>query len=518
MALWDPAKPVSPLDTFGGSMLGQPTDALALARGMNQTEQYDKNLAAIMKASGNVSHTVAPPPIRAVDELAPADPGSNLMTPEAAANAAAAAPQQSAPVVMSAPQYVDPSWSEKNAPVRKEQFDRQKAALMALGKAQNQSLLTQAQGYRAQAEAVDRALDEARAYESDRKTREADRQRQHSEALAEHKRVEEDARKKLNIDPSRWLANPVGFIFGIGLAAAGQGKRVTEEIDREFARQKADAAAAQEGVASHANLLGLMRQRFGDERVADREAQIALTSFAKQKLEGLQLRAKDDQTRAAIGENIATTDAKLADLLAQRDVAMYARGYQVGGGGIAGGNLDKVPGVVKSDAMGKLVEYNGKTYEFPTEPEAREFRKKLTAVQKVESLANQINKGRESASGYMSIGDTPITEAAADLQSAGGQFLGAIKESEDLGALDKGVEALARKDIGDPTALTSRAGRKALKYAGDARRNVDNILKNSGAREVQRANVATPTGTVPTAMYTGRTAQARKPITTEPLK
>jgi hypothetical protein len=140
-----------------------------------------------------------------------------------------------------------------------------------------------------------------------------------------------------------------------------------------------------------------------------------------------------------------------------------------------------------------LVRWNGRDYSTRNLTDGTQLRKKAGATN---SLVQQLDKLEGLIKQYDA---TPLTygEGRAKIEAAIGRLTGGIKESKELGALDKGVQTLVASMISDPTSLKawllkggqkgSLAGIQALRQ--EAVSDMENSLTAQG-NEVQDGEAA----------------------------
>jgi hypothetical protein len=204
-----------------------------------------------------------------------------------------------------------------------------------IGEAERTAGLNRAITAQVKADYLQQAQDEAANREAIRLKKEQDRQF----AAEEHqKKIElavEEA-KDWELNQGTFLdRNPGGLLMGLGAvfgsvlaARTGQPNEALQmldkEIDRDLQRQKFAYQRKRDNVDAQKTLYGVMRDRFSDERDAEKAAEIAQRSLVQQRLETLQAQAQPGAERDAVGVMLAHNNMEMGKL----QNAEYDRKYK----------------------------------------------------------------------------------------------------------------------------------------------------------------------------------------------
>lgn len=281
-----------------------------------------------------------------------------------------------------------------------------------------------------------------------------------------------------------------GFLQG--LRGGGQNdfmNTINQIIDRDIDAQKASAAAAQANVANQRGIYAMMRERFGDDAQAKTAQRAYLLDQAKMEAEKRAVSSQSvqvqEQARLAVSQLDKASALEKAKLV---DMQEYRPAQVVGGA---------APGMKKEDA-GLLVRLpDGRTIQGRTEKEAQSLRAAIPAVAKMRRLAAEIDKRR-------TVGGLLSPENRAELETYGTEYVLAMKEASNAGALDKGLVEVAQNALGDPTGVFSFAGKKGLKYAELAEKGLGEVIRAQSGEQVTPGYGVDKSGNrVPTATYQG---------------
>lgn len=311
-------------------------------------------------------------------------------------------------------------------------------------------------------------------------------------------------------DPGRFWKNAgtlgsammgIGAALGaFGEAFAGVKNRTFEMVDqaiaRDIASQRADLAKK---TGQRDNLLKRLADQTGSldraEQLADYAMRQSLINSIKAKVGAAEDGAIKARGDAMIADLEAQQKQRAAGLAMQKaDAQMKTEAYvapRVMGGG--GGGAEK-----QSALMFEAPD--GSRYIAKDAKARDELATKSAAVQKIQRLASQMDKIRESGWTYV-----PGTSEGAKAQALGSQFLLAVKDAEQLGAITKSDLDTVGGITGDPTSLFSRAGQKSLDYAKTLDQSFKDRLKAETVEQVRTGYKVTPQGNLaPASEYTGK--------------
>jgi hypothetical protein len=118
--------------------------------------------------------------------------------------------------------------------------------------------------------------------------------------------------------PKAIMATIAVFLGGLGEGLQGRGGNpVLATLDAAIARdidaQKADLDRQQSGIVAHMNLLGVMRDAFGDEKAAIMATQSLHLEAAKAQLEKIGAMQEDQAIKARADLGVSALDQKIAD-------------------------------------------------------------------------------------------------------------------------------------------------------------------------------------------------------------
>lgn len=266
-----------------------------------------------------------------------------------------------------------------------------------------------------------------------------------------------DKYAKAEIDPHKfWASRSTGdkVLAAIGLAMGALGSQdgvnrsvaiLNQAIDRDIDAQKANLAAMGAKADSQQNLLGIMRQNFGDSAQALNATEAAMRQNALAKIDEMALRFSGPEKQAAAAAMKArmSQDYMLNVQKTQADVQLKAAE--------AAKNWAMV---AKSKAAGP-----GKS--------AGQYQTMSQTIGELKGLINNTNAVTEK-----------VGDKAAKMQTLAASLLLQVKDQEKLGALDKGSVEIAEKIIGDPGATFTMDSTKIAK--------LDSLL-NQAARKARNS-------------------------------
>lgn len=350
------------------------------------------------------------------------------------------------------------------------------------------------------------AVDEAESFRKQQFSKEIDRKQALEEQQKKWQQAQEEA-NKATIDPDqywkdggaarRMMGAIGGAVGGMLQGLQGGENQFLKEVDKNIAlniqSQREALGQKKQKVADAANVLGQMRQRFGDERAAD----VATHMWYRE-----QTKARLDQQAAEIGTKTARNNANMAiaqldeanaDDQMKLDAMAYVPKQVVGGpGGAADKNRDKI------------FEFEGKRYEARNTEQAAKLADGASAASEFKRLANQLDVLRNDPETYASLFGLQITDKAAEAANISERMITQLSTMANSGTINAGEYDRYKNQLGDPNALTSRAGMKGKQWAGMIDKHVRDSLRSNAVEEVKTGYKPTATGGVaPTASYTG---------------
>lgn len=260
------------------------------------------------------------------------------------------------------------------------------------------------------------------------------------------------------VDPGRWfasrdtgqkvLAGVSSFLSGFGGGGPGYVQRT---IEQDIAAQRDNIALRQknrqQAVGNSLTLLETTRQRFGDEIAAERAAEAAALGIAQQRAQLLATRAAGEGAKAKGAEMVAALEVakqeKLAELRA-RNLQLAMQAEQNAFERTATVAKLQQDGAKASQPNGELtVPGYGQALDKDAAKKGRELvAKNLTAMQLTDKL---IVWRKEHGAEKLD------RDALAAARTTATQLQLALKNSEELGTLDKGSqEVLDTLVSGDP--------------------------------------------------------------------
>lgn len=289
----------------------------------------------------------------------------------------------------------------------------------------------------------------------------------------------------------------IGVAMGAFVAAKTGGpnlvlQQVNGEIDRDIDAQKANLAGKSRSLEHSKSLLAMNLARFGNEEQAILASRAMAKEQAAKEFDVLTAGSKDQDLLANAAKlkstilNSAGDDmTKLAQLAG--DKVTTAEAYDRGGrvGGDAGGGNPKAP-----DNLFVPTGPNGEGYRARTEKEAQKGRSLRAAVSSLENVVNQgvsIRKKTnlvERAAGKSGLHET---EDFSKLESLGDQAVGAVKEAEELGALDIGSATLSKGIVGDFSSVRGNPDARAQSYLNNVRKKLTDFEKAQGGQGANQA-------------------------------
>lgn len=261
------------------------------------------------------------------------------------------------------------------------------------------------------------------------------------------------------IDPDRIWANKstgtkIGTaisLFFAGINGSDAGVQILNNaIDRDIEAQKADMASKKLGFDMQRGILSDMMARFGDERQASSAAKLTQIQMAELKLKGQLAKIQGTRAYAEGLEGLAKLQQLKAKTQQQFQLATLASsGFQ------SDMKFEQAYFSLPEEYQKSAVKLPGNKLGIATDSEsAKAVRKKLEAIDNIEQGLAELEK-------LTSFRVLP-TEKKAEAEAIAGSLLGQIKEAGTLGTLDKGVESLVQKQIGDPNSFFSGAAKSRI--------------------------------------------------------
>jgi len=440
---------------------------------------------------------------------APLD-GAKPEEPATAPTAAAAAPERKAaptgPTVIAASR--DPRrnpWTKEGQERFKDAQAREGEAITQLGAIESGDAMRRAANVEETAAKLSEADDAARLAEAERGRSAAAQEAKINESLESLRTSKIDPMKGvISGDQAKDFTTVLGIVLATTAGAIGgqtvegnTGLRMLDKlVERGIENQKADRENQRAAISGQQNMLQQMRARFGDERAAELATRIHIREAAAMK--GEQMAAASGSMKAEQNAALLRAQVDQKNELDRRqlvDIPEFTPARLVGGGAAA----------VKPEERDRMfTTEDGKTFVAARVEDAKKIGTQQVAVRNLERLAKEIDNLRGEPEAFV-----PGTKKRARLEELGGQFMLATKNAEELGTLDKGVAEFAAQTFGDTTALTSRAGQRALDYAKDARKKYEDQVRAAVGEGVTRGYAATPTGPKPAAAYNGEQPKPR---------
>jgi hypothetical protein len=301
--------------------------------------------------------------------------------------------------------------------------------------------------------------------------------------------------------------------LAIGLSGPAHFKDTIAQLDKQTDRKlqiQRDNLNNQKDVAQmQLNELNMARQFFHDDnqaaefiRAADREAYGAELERIAAQLGSQTAQAQALDLAAMIK---ADAVAKKAGLFAQRAAAQARRGpRQLTAKDMLDleskaldiekkrRDLEGGDGATGQEVPGGLIVQNPRVYGMLTQVQRQKVQDSPAAAEKLISLIDEIEKVRAEHPYSRGI---PWTEGNEKLSGYQGQITGAVKEAEQLGALDNGVIALVKQVAGDATAIRDAPAVKLRQLrqvvADNARKKLEasgvSVAPNTPYQAMQRA-------------------------------
>jgi hypothetical protein len=349
-----------------------------------------------------------------------------------------------------------------------------------------------------------------------------DIQKTHDDSIQRQSAIQQDVQKQdqayqqslkdlqgMEIDTGRTLRNPFmalialagGVVGGAYGAMSGTHKNqfldtLNQVIERDISGQKAGIEKKRADVAAQYNLLGYFRQKLGDERQAENAVKQFRLEQAKLNIDKMaaengspEAQARSEQTKALIDKEMATNQQNMHQFQYSTAVSAYNTRKQIEmfGAGQAnqaamfnaqasaatGGEppLPKAENVEKS--MQNVMRLGPKEYiKVSGGPEeVGKVRTMATATDQMKRIMNRMEEALQKGTYLGGQGKRAYESDLAQLTAAWGH-------AEHLGALDKGLQELAEKKFGDPSALGDWLGNvreklEAAKRAADDATNFE---------------------------------------------
>lgn len=327
--------------------------------------------------------------------------------------------------------------------------------------------------------------------EADRVQREAERQAVYEKEVAGYDDIMKQQLNSKKEDPNRlWNSKTTGqkimasisLLLG-GLAGGGKGNVgldiLNKAIDDDIASQRADIAKLEKVGGMKKTMLGMMREKFGDERQAEIATKAFHTDQTILKLKEVAARSKNPEAQAAADAAIGELEAKKHGLLAQFEVASKAKQVMIGGGQQLPPGLD-----VESLPQDQRERYVTGVGLATTKEGAKELMKlKATTDSSTEMLTELI--GMTNTTGK-SINPETIQRA----ESLSAMLKGQIREGIlGPGTVNDSERAILDRLVKNPTAIFSmdNVSRMALKTVMERlQASFNNTAKAHGLRPVSQ--------------------------------
>lgn len=287
--------------------------------------------------------------------------------------------------------------------------------------------------------------------------------------------------------------------FNIGQAGGPQSNEFIDsfnkQVDMNIQRQKEAIAQKQGKVTDAQNVYARMLNRFGDERSAEAATRSYYGEQLKTELARLgannaseDVIARRDLALGQMNEEQSKDHAKLVDM------AEFVPAHVIGGG--QAGGADK--------ARDKVFEYDGQRYEARNTEQAAKLAEGAAAASEFKRLANQLDVLRDDPATYASVFGVQLTDKSAEAANINERMITQLSTMANSGTINAGEYDRYQKQLGDPNALTSRAGQKGKQWAGLIDKHVRDSLRANAVESVKTGYKTTPQGKVaPTADYTG---------------
>lgn len=283
-------------------------------------------------------------------------------------------------------------------------------------------------------------------------------------------------------DTGTKIALGIGAFFG-GLipGVAPLMKMLGGSINADVEAQRQDKHNQQVGINQAQKQLEDVRHDFGDQRSNELANEAQQWSHVQTQIEAQMARSNDPVMKARAEQMLVATGGRLTDLAKQLDQISYVKPQVIGGGGT--GN-PKAP-----DNLFVPTGANGVGYRARTEKEAQQGRSLRAAVSALENVVNQgvaTRKKTNIAERAAGASGLYTTDDYANTESLGGQAVGAVKEAEQLGALDKGSSDLAQRIVGDFSAVRGNPEVKAAAYLNNARKRLADFERAQAGQGVHQ--------------------------------
>lgn len=279
--------------------------------------------------------------------------------------------------------------------------------------------------------------------------------------------------KRIAVGIAAGLMNMAGALSRQGNAAAGM-PFLAQMFDQDLAQQRAELDRKRSVVDAQGNLLGIMRQNFGDERTAEAATRAMQYEAAEMELKQILAMNKSEIAQAngatmlaAIQVEKSKSLATLRDHAAGRFAEIAARRDQ----------LDAQLQIAAMDAMKagddlSVPGLTGQAISKEAQIKVAEFKAHADTLSGSINELRQLHQrfGREL---FRSEGAQRATELAADIQLA-------LKSTNGLGTLDAGATEFLDKMISsDPTAVSNfNFDAKLNQLQSNESRRADNYYKS----------------------------------------
>lgn len=336
--------------------------------------------------------------------------------------------------------------------------------------------------------------------DADMQRREHDRNLAGQEAVSKLQTLTKDVNDAANIDPQKFWDDKPGFakvIAAIGVAVGGfvAGRtggpnqaldQIERAIDRNVDAQKARFAAARGKLDEQKGVYATMRQQFGDERMADEAAKHAYLENAERQVHNLiadnaskDIQARGQEILAGIQERKGMRAIELEKLAQGNLTEKYRPGGFVGGA---------APASTADPKLFVPTGSNNQGYVARTEKEAIEGRALQDARQSLIPKLERLKQLRGESQGGRALNKVGWeTEEVAEIKSLQGQVALGLKNLEQAGALDKGMQELAGQVTGDWTTLQGHPEKAADSLIADIHNKVSSHERGQGAQGAQQS-------------------------------
>lgn len=393
--------------------------------------------------------------------------------------------------------YVPPGFHKELIPYQREDVSRLERKMYRGGTLQQEQADIQAHGQKLAAYQLKQMADDA----EDAGIR-AELQRQQRERMIDDKIKEvrslSDAAATAKIEPGRIFSSGgagTAFMVAIGGALGGMlsartgGPNQFQEtldkiIDRDISAQRANIDQMHNKAAGARTELGELRDRLGDQRLAEQVQRMRMLQTAGLKIDSIMastnsdvIRKNGEMARNAVDKQIATTEMELNHL-------GFRNGYMTGG---MAQPVDRSLVVRMPD---------GRAYEMPTKEGADKIRANLGYTLQMQSNINQALAIRKGASAADLV--NPYSEVSKKLRSLAADTAQIVTVRKGQGAMSKGDQAVADESIGAMTGPLPNNDNVLRSSHARYGKQMDLELQGSGAEQITPGYRVGPTGQIQT--------------------